>query len=241
MSPPQGRPALAFAAVVFHAALALAIFGVCAGPLRALSEAVRGPVSFADEVPSLAWLAPALYAVGFLAWRLWRFAQGRALPASATWATVIVLGAAVAGTYVSEPAAQLAYSNLLAAPPAVQTAEIMQRLRTRVDEAIAQDKDVPDDAALHPAFLEQGQEILPNYRYAWLRRRPFELKRIEGARGPVDRRYPQDLAGTIYLAVAADKRHYWITGVVLLDTAGVRSSDLLPGPDGVVILTNSSD
>jgi len=215
------------------------IVAVCAAPLNHLAVALWGPVTFADEVPSPVWVIPFGFALVFAAVRLWRFARGRALGLRWTWAVLIVVSSVVVARSVAQGHRVVGWSSVDDAPPAIQTARVMKRVRDQIDAALVAGHDVPSDRSLESALQIDGHMIVLNYRYRFLARRPFRLVRIPDARGPVDRKLPGDLPGTLYLAVSSDARHYWLTGLILLQDNGVRSVDLLPGPAGVLTLTNA--
>jgi hypothetical protein len=234
------RAALTFAALGLHLLLALAVVAICAEPLRGLVLGLRGPVSFADEVPSVVWLAPALAGGLLFAQRLVRFARGARTPVATTWGALVVLVAAGAARLLNPPPERLVYTRVQDAPPAVQTVTVLRQLRERIEAALGQGGKVPTVAELEAALRsEDGSPIVPSYRYRWMARRPFVLKRLDGMNGAVLQRLPDDLAGTLYLAVAPDQRRYWLTAVVLLDDNGTRSSDLLPGGAGPLVMSNT--
>jgi len=233
-------PAFAVPALLLHLGLVLLIVALAADPLGRLWRAIVSPVSFSDEIANPAWILALMFAAVFLGARLLSFAKGRALPVRWTAFAVAVVVAVGAGRALDPGPGEIAWTGMHDAPPAVQTADVMKRLSDRIDVALEAGQDVPDDAALQAAFADEKGEIRPNYFYRGLARRPFKLVRVPKANGPVDRKLPGDLAGTVYLAVAPDMRHYWVTGLVLLQDNGVRSSDLLPGPNGVMVVTNAA-
>jgi hypothetical protein len=239
----SARPSTyALPAVLLHVGIALGIVFLCAEPVGKLLRGFAGPVSFADEVPSPAWLAPAAFALAFTGVRLASFVRGRPLPLAWTWAALAVLVAAGAGRALQpSPDAPLAWTRLRDAPPALQTAEVLKRLRDAIDTELVAGRDVPADATLTALFRDGDAELWPSYVYAHLSRRPFKLVRVPGASGAVDRKLPGDLAGTIYLAVAPDRRHYWLTALMLLSDNGVRTSDLLPAEQGILVITNAAN
>ncbi|MBS2030878.1 MAG: hypothetical protein JST54_23445 [Deltaproteobacteria bacterium] len=240
MSEPRRPPTFALPALLLHLAIVLLIVALSAQPLGRLWRAIVGPVSFSDEAASPAWLLALGFALALLVARVFSFARGRALPIRWTGAAIVAVLAVASGRALDPGPGEVAWTSVHDAPPAVQTAEVMKRVSDRIDAALVAGKDVPDDAALQPALADEKGEIRPNYFYRGLARRPFKLVRVPKASGPVDRKLPGDLAGTLYLAVAPDMRHYWLTGLVLLQDNGVRSSDLLPGPNGVMVVTNAA-
>jgi len=235
------RPsAFAVPALLLHLGMCLLVVAICADPLRALWKAVQGPVVQASTVPTPAWIAPPLFALVWAGRRLWRFALGRAAPLSWTWALLAVVVAAGAGRALSPGQGAAAWTSVRDAPPTVQIVELLKRLREKTDAALLAGNEVPTDAELAGSLEEGGAPLILNYRYRGLARRPARLVRVPDAHGPVDRKHSGDLAGTLYLAVAPDRRHYWLTAVVLLEDNGVESSDLLPGPNGVLVITNAA-
>lgn len=226
--------------LLVHLALALGIVAVAAEPLGKLARAFVGPVVYQHDVPSLGWLLPAAFVLAFLALRLWRFAQGRALATAWTWGACLTLGAVVLARNLTEPQ-PLAYSQLADAPPAIQTSELLRRIRGQIEQSLKTGGTVPDEAALRTALVDEGREVWPGYVYRGLRRRRFVVRRLADLRGPVERPLPGDLAGTLYVAVAPDQRHYWLTAVVLIDDGGKLTSDMMPSGTGIAILSNSLD
>ena len=141
---------------------------------------------------------------------------------------------------VLEPArGQGGWTDARNAPPTVQTVEVIQTMRDLALRGVREHRAVPDDAALLEATRIDGVTLLPAYVYAGLSRRPFHLVRVPEASGPVEQLLPGDLAGTLYLAVSPDHQRFWLTAVVLLEDQGQLSSDLLPGPSGITVLTNA--
>jgi hypothetical protein len=240
MSEQHARPGLAAAALVVHAGLAALIVAASAEPLAALYTALRGPVSFADEVPSAAWLVPPLFAAVLLVGRLVAFVRGRPSKTVWTWAALIAFGAVLAARAL-EPArgAAPSWTSVFDAPPTLQTVEVLQRMRDAALQGVREQRRVPDDAALLRSATIDGRELRPGYVYTGLQQRPFRVVRVPDARAAVERVLPGDLAGTVYLAVSPDAQRFWLTAVVLLDENGRRSSEMLPGPSGVAVLTNA--
>ena len=240
MTPPRGRPGLAVAALAVHAAVSTLLVAASAAPLAALLLALRGPVVFAEDVPSVAWLAPPLLAGGLLASRLVTFAMGRPPGVRGTWAAVIALGATLLARALDPHGAEHGWSNALDAPPTVQTVEALQRLKAAAVASVSAGGFVPDDAALLAAASVDGQTLRPGYVYAGLTRRDFHLVRIPEATGPVEQILPGDLAGTIYAAVSADRKRFWLTTIVLLQDNGALTGAMLPGPGGVAVVSNAA-
>lgn len=239
MSERSPSPALATAALVVHALLALLVVGLAAEPLRGLASCLRRPVCLAEEVPSPAWVAPLLFALVFVGARLWTYLRGRALPLVWTWAAVIALAATLIARAVEPDPAALAYSSIHDAPAAIQTVEALKLLKAAVTESLEKRHAVPDEAELHQALRVDGRELAPRYRYRAFGRRPFHVELVLGAPGPVEHPYPGDQAGTLYVAVSPDGQHFWLTAVVLLAERGEPTSQMLPGPEGITVLSNS--
>jgi len=129
--------------------------------------------------------------------------------------------------------------NTLDAPPTLQTMEALKLVRDASLAGLHEQGRIPADGALLASVVVEGQELVPGYVYPGLRRRPFRLVRVPGAEAAVERVLPGDEAGTLYLATSADGRRFWLSGVVLLEENGRRTSEMLPGPKGVTVLTNA--
>jgi hypothetical protein len=239
MTSAASRPGLAVLALVIHAALAVALVAASAVPLAALLLALRGPVAFAEDVPSVAWLAPPIAAAALLGARLLAFGRGRRAGVGGTWALLVALGATLLARALDPHGGEHGWTSALDAPPTVQTVAALQQLKEAAVGAVAAGRTVPDDAAWLAAAATDGQRIRPAYLYAGLARRDFHLVRIADAAGPVLEVLPGDLAGTIYAAVSADQKHFWLSAVVLLQENGELRGAMLPGPGGVAVLSNA--
>lgn len=233
----RGLGAVSAAVLVLHAALGVAVLAVAAEPLRLVLRELREPVVFADEQVSLAWLVPAAFVAAFLLARLTLFALGRRAGIAWTWAAIIALAATAAGRAVAPDRVHVGFTSLQAAPPTVQTVEAMKLLQARLNDGLSHSGVAPDADALQAPIEVDGRELIPAYSYRGSSR-PFHVVVVPDANGPVDRVRPGDLPGTIYAALSADRRRYWVTAVVLIDDPAGRSTDLLPGPDGVYVLSN---
>lgn len=223
-----------------HALLAVALVGAAAAPFQLLVDAVREPVVLADEVVSPLWLVPVAFALGFLVLRLVLFARGRRARPTWTWAVIIALAATVVARALQPEPAALTFTRIQDAPPVLQTVEALKVLQSRLLQGIAQQGRVPPQAELEQEIVVEGRPLWPSYLYRF-RRRPFRVVRSEGAAGVIDRPRPGDVAGTLYVAIAPDQRHFWLSAVVLLEENGKRSSDMLPAEQGIFELTNAGE
>jgi hypothetical protein len=228
------------ALLVVHALLAVAVAGAASVPFQLLVDAVREPVVLADEVVSPAWALPVLFAVVFLVMRLALFARGRRARPVWTWAVILALGTTVTARALEPEPTEVAFTHIQDAPPVLQTVEALKVLQTRLLDGLEHHSRVPVVAELEKEIRVDGKPLWPSYLYRF-RRRPFHLVHVEGASKAIDRPRPGDLAGTLYLAIAPDQRHFWLTAVVLLEEKGHRSSDMLPAEQGIFLLTNAAE
>ena len=233
-------PRVSVALLAVHALLAVAVAGAASVPFQLLLDALREPVVLADEVVSPAWALPVCFAVTFLLLRLALFARGRRARPVWTWAVIIVLGATVTARALEPEPTEVAFTRIQDAPPVLQTVEAIKVLQTRLLDGIDRQGKVPAPAELEKELVVEGKPLWPSYLYRF-RRRPFHIVRVEGATKAVDRPRPGDLAGTVYVALAPDQRHFWLTAVVLLQEKGRRSSDMLPAEQGIFLLTNAAE
>jgi len=233
------------AKLLVYGAILGGTLAACAGPLLTWLEISSAVVSDPTGAPPLAlYAAAAILALGlYLRILIATLARRRVGQAQYVLA-VALLGLAIGARMLSAgqgPSIRADFASFGEAPPDLQTAYMAGKLRYHV-EAHALDSEggvYPDrQEQLAPALEERGEPLVPLYRYRG-ERRPFNLRVLKGAPGPVLGPLEGDLAGTIYYAVAPDRKRYWISALRL--DPGDRSTTIpfCTAAGRTVVLTNS--
>lgn len=191
--------------------------------------------------PVLAWDVP----FGALA-----LALLLAISAATIWLAVAVArdvrrGLAVHAVFLALVAACVAFRGLAAAPvrPRDPLPPLLESLRLTAEELDARydQRYLPDASVLNAALAAAPDAGL---RFRFRRLRPH-ARVLSGSQGPQLEPLPEDEAGTIYVAVSADRQTVWLTALSLggvLQLPGGRPAQLeahggthsLPGRDAFV-------
>lgn len=220
--------------LVIYLGLDFALLAMALPRLRPWWQLALGPAGWVADPPNLvlwglfalaglAHLAALVADVGF---------GGRRVPGWAHAVLLSVLGGAIVVGSVEAGRATVSWDRLSDAPPSVQAAEVLDRLRGVLAEAYAAEGRFPDDPArLEAALVEaDGSPVRSAYWYAGLTRRPIAVRLSKGARGPVVRVPEGVLPGTVLYALDEADGLYWLTAVV---GRGTRARpEVLRGPGG---------